>query len=280
MLKQRLLTAAVLMPLFIWGVIALPTSYISLLFALLVTVGAFEWVRLMDGTPSTKQKYRFIALLWVLFIVSGWASQHTVLFYLLLVVSAGWWGYAISLLQRYSAHVISCEAQGEVKAFPLTAMPAIGLVLLVPTWISLVVLHSISPYWLLFLLVLIWGADSGAYFAGRAFGKRKLAPQVSPGKSWEGVGGAMATTLVIALSGGVLLDVSGAALFGLLLLALITVAFSIVGDLIESLMKRRVGVKDSGTLLPGHGGVLDRIDSLTAAAPIFTLGVTLLGIRA
>jgi len=130
------------------------------------------------------------------------------------------------------------------------------------------------------MMVLIWGADTGAYFAGRAFGKRKLAPQVSPGKSWEGVAGAMGVTVVVALVGGALLDVSGVALFGLVILSLITVAFSIVGDLMESLMKRRVGVKDSGTLLPGHGGVLDRIDSLTAAAPIFALGVSLLGIRA
>ncbi len=279
MFKQRLLTAAVLMPLFIWGVIALPTAYISILFALLVTVGAAEWMRLM-GEPATIGKYKFIALTWVLMVVSGWASQYTALFYLLLTAAVLWWCYAVLLLQRYSAHVRRCEAQGQTTLFPLSARPAIGVVLLVPAWISLVVLHDISPYWLLFLMVLIWGADSGAYFAGRAFGKRKLAPQVSPGKSWEGVAGAMATTLVVALIGGVLLDVSGVALLGLVLLALVTVAFSIVGDLMESLMKRRVGVKDSGTLLPGHGGILDRIDSLTAAGPVFTLGVSLLGIRA
>ncbi len=279
MLKQRLMTAAVLIPLFVWGVIALSTTYISLLFALLVTAGAVEWMRLM-GTPATIGKYQFIALVWVLMVVAAWASQITVLFYLLLAAAVLWWCYAIRLLQRYSAHVLNAEAAGENRLFPLAALPAIGIVLLVPTWISLVVLHQISPYWLLFLMVLIWGADSGAYFAGRAFGKRKLAPQVSPGKSWEGVAGAMATTLVIALIGGVVLEVSGVALLGLVLLALVTVAFSIVGDLMESLMKRRVGVKDSGMLLPGHGGVLDRIDSLTAAGPVFTLGVSLLGIRA
>lgn len=279
MLKQRLMTAAVLIPLFVWGVIALSTTYISILFAVLVTVGAVEWMRLM-GTPATIGKYQFIALVWVLMVVAGWASQSTALFYLLLAAAVLWWCYAIRLLQRYSTHVLNAEVAGENSLFPLAALPAIGVVLLVPTWISLVMLHQISPYWLLFLMVLVWGADSGAYFAGRAFGKRKLAPQVSPGKSWEGVAGALATTLVIALIGGVLLEVSGAALFGLVLLALVTVAFSIVGDLMESLMKRRVGVKDSGTLLPGHGGVLDRIDSLTAAGPVFTLGVSLLGIRA
>ena len=278
MLKQRVITALILAPLFVWSVIALPTTYISLLFAVMVTVGATEWMRLM-GDPAPIGKYPFIGLIWLLMVASAWASQHTVLFYLLLTVSAVWWCYAVWLLQRYSAHVLSCEAQGEVTQFPLSALPAIGVVLLVPTWIAMVVLHSISPYWLLLMMILIWGADTGAYFAGRAFGKRKLAPQVSPGKSWEGVAGAMAMTVVVAIVGGILLDVSGAALFGLVILALVTVAFSIVGDLMESLMKRRVGVKDSGTLLPGHGGVLDRIDSLTAAAPIFALGVSLLGIR-
>jgi len=279
MLKQRVITALILAPLFVWCVIALPTTYISLLFAAMITVGATEWMRLM-GEPAVIGKYKFIGLIWLLMVLSAWVSQHTMLFYLLLSVSAAWWCYAVWLLQRYSAHVLQCEAQGEITQFSLSALPAIGVVLLVPTWIAMVVLHSISPYWLLLMMVLIWGADTGAYFAGRAFGKRKLAPQVSPGKSWEGVAGAMAMTVVVALVGGVLLDVSGVALFGLVILSLITVAFSIVGDLMESLMKRRVGVKDSGTLLPGHGGVLDRIDSLTAAAPIFALGVSLLGIRA
>ncbi len=279
MLKQRIITASVLASLFVWGVVALPTAYIALLFAVMVTVGAAEWVRLM-GEPAAIGKYPFIALVWVSMIIAAWASQYAALFYLLLIISALWWGYAVWLLRRYSEHVLSGEAQGVVTQFPLAALPAIGIILLVPTWIAMVVLHTISPYWLLLLLLLIWGADTGAYFAGRAFGKRKLAPQVSPGKSWEGVAGAMAMTVVVALVGGVLLDVSGVALLGLVLLALVTVAFSIVGDLLESLMKRRVGVKDSGTLLPGHGGVLDRIDSLTAAAPLFALGVSLLGIRA
>jgi len=279
MLKQRVITALILAPLFVWGVIALPTTYISLLFALMISVGAAEWVRLM-GEPPAMKKYPFIALIWILMVASAWASQHTMLFYLLLSVSALWWCYAVWLLQRYSAHVLQCGAQGKVTQFSLPALPVIGIVLLVPTWIAMVVLHSVSPYWLLLMMVLIWSADTGAYFAGRAFGKRKLAPQVSPGKSWEGVAGAMAMTVVVSLVGGVLLDVSGVALFGLVILALITVAFSIVGDLMESLMKRRVGVKDSGTLLPGHGGVLDRIDSLTAAAPIFALGVPLLGVHA
>ena len=121
-------------------------------------------------------------------------------------------------------------------------------------------------------MLLIWGADSGAYFAGRAFGKRKLAPKVSPGKSWEGVIGGLLTALVAAVIATQWLGAVGG-LAGFLALVAVTVFISVLGDLSESLFKRVMALKDSGGILPGHGGVLDRIDSLTAAAPIFALGL-------
>jgi phosphatidate cytidylyltransferase len=150
-------------------------------------------------------------------------------------------------------------------------------VVLVPLWTAILVLHDSGdegPYILLFLLVLIWIADSGAYFTGMRWGKRKLAPIISPGKSWEGVLGGLFGALLC----GVFLalyyqDKSGA--LWLIPISLITVAMSVVGDLFESTLKRRMDVKDSGSLLPGHGGVLDRIDSLIAAAPVFVLGLQL-----
>ena len=120
--------------------------------------------------------------------------------------------------------------------------------------------------------MLVWAADSGAYFSGRAFGKRKLAPKVSPGKSWEGVVGGLITALVLAF---VFIHFSGDALVGernisgFVILSVATVAISVLGDLTESMFKRESGVKDSSQLIPGHGGVLDRIDSLTAAVPFF-----------
>jgi phosphatidate cytidylyltransferase len=120
-------------------------------------------------------------------------------------------------------------------------------------------------------MVLVWGADIGAYFSGRAFGKRKLAPAVSPGKSWEGVYGGLALTLVITLVVGVVRDWSVKEIFLALLATAIVVFISVVGDLTESMFKRQAGIKDSSNLLPGHGGVLDRIDSLTAAIPIFAV---------
>jgi phosphatidate cytidylyltransferase len=129
-----------------------------------------------------------------------------------------------------------------------------------------------GPGYVILLFLLIWGADTGAYFAGRAFGKHKLAARVSPGKTWEGVFGGMLLALTVALGATQWLEPAGQ-LVPFLVLVAVTVAISVLGDLAESLFKRIADVKDSGGLLPGHGGVLDRIDSLTAAAPVFTLGL-------
>ena len=127
--------------------------------------------------------------------------------------------------------------------------------------------------------MIVWAADIGAYFSGRTFGKRKLAPQISPGKTWAGAYGALAAGVVVtALGGWWLLDVHGGQLIGLAVLAAVTVGASIVGDLIESLMKRHAQVKDSGTMIPGHGGMMDRLDSVFAALPVFAAGVMLLNL--
>jgi phosphatidate cytidylyltransferase len=148
-----------------------------------------------------------------------------------------------------------------------------GVVVLVAPWVALMGLRDdFGPAYVLFLLLLIWVADTGAYFAGRRWGRRKLAPTISPGKTWEGVFGAGMATLAFALVGAAVLE-EGARWPGFVAVCMVTVGFSIVGDLFESMMKRQRGVKDSGSLLPGHGGVLDRFDSLTAAAPAFLLGL-------
>ncbi|MDZ7736438.1 MAG: phosphatidate cytidylyltransferase [Gammaproteobacteria bacterium] len=137
-----------------------------------------------------------------------------------------------------------------------------------------------GEYWVLFLFVLIWCADSAAYFAGRSWGRHKLAAMVSPGKTLEGLGGALAAALVLVLVAAFaapLVDRDGLVI-GLAVLALVTVLMSVLGDLAESLFKRLAGVKDSGSILPGHGGILDRIDSLTAAVPTFVAGLWWLGV--
>ena len=161
------------------------------------------------------------------------------------------------------------------SAFILAAVA--GPLALVPTWLALTRMAENWPHgrtWTLFVLLLAFAADIGAFFAGRSFGRVKLAPRVSPGKTWEGVIGGMLLSLAVAWG--------GAAWFGMpalrfLPLCLLAAAFSVVGDLTESLFKRASGLKDSGTLIPGHGGVLDRIDSTLAATPVLVTGLIWLG---
>jgi phosphatidate cytidylyltransferase len=153
-----------------------------------------------------------------------------------------------------------------------------GFLVLVPCWLALVHLatHTSPHYgWVLFTLALVWAADTGAYFAGRFFGKVPLAPRVSPKKTWEGVIGGLVVSGAVAAVGGAWLGVGGAPF---IMLCVAVAAISVVGDLTESMLKRAAGLKDSGSLFPGHGGALDRIDSVTAAAPTLVFGLFGLGI--
>jgi len=267
-LKQRLLTAAVLIPLLVAAIFGLPTPYFSLLLAAVVAVAVWEWGRLVH----------FSAALWGIFSAGMLTAAgltitgHVIPAVMHIVVAAAmiWWLFAGGWILRYQTSA----------ATKITAWRGLlaGWLVLVPAFLSLAALHGKpihGPGYVLFLLVLIWAADSGAYFAGRRFGRHKLAPRVSPGKSWEGVAGGMAAAALAAAVGGRLLGLPGEALLWFVPLCLIVVMFSVVGDLLESLFKREAGVKDSGRFLPGHGGALDRIDSITAAAPAFYLGLTL-----
>jgi len=148
---------------------------------------------------------------------------------------------------------------------------AMGLWVLLPTWVGFSVLRESGAAWLLFVLLLVWGADIGAYFVGRALGRHKLAPRVSPGKTWEGVAGGLMVTALLAIvfASWQSLGVAGGLM--LMLATAVVTLVSVLGDLLESMLKRHRGIKDSSQLLPGHGGVLDRVDSLTAAVPLFAL---------
>jgi phosphatidate cytidylyltransferase len=153
--------------------------------------------------------------------------------------------------------------------------------MVVPAWVAAWLIHrepSAGPLWTLFVLMLIWVADVSAYFAGRRFGQHKLAPRISPGKTREGVYGALVGTALFAGVAGWLIEPVPVGHALLIVLATVTVLFSIVGDLFESLIKRQSNLKDSGSLLPGHGGMLDRIDSVLAALPIFVCGRYLIGL--
>lgn len=268
MLSKRILSAVILVPLVIWAVLALDTTRFALAVLLAVLPAAWEWSALVPLRGNIPRGLYVLATAVLVATVWRFAGQER-LVDLLLWVALAWWLIALFWITHPDAGRRRGLSSLLVKA-------VVGWLLLVSTWLALVVLHSRpdhGPEWVLFVLALVWVADSGAYFAGRQWGRRKLAPQVSPGKSWEGVYGALAACAVYALLIAWALGVQGRDLASFLLVCLLTVLFSIAGDLLESLMKRQQDVKDSGTLIPGHGGVLDRIDSLLAAVPIFTLGL-------
>lgn len=267
MLKQRLLTALVLLPLFVWAVLAMPLPWFAFLLGIIVIQGAWEWTALMGlGKISARLAYCTVIALCLVILWYTAAMQS------FLLLGSLWWLVATPIVMSYPQSTRVWQNQG-IQA-------VIGALVLLPCWVAVLYLKGFqqsSGYWLLLLLVVIWAADSGAYFSGRRFGKHKLAPAVSPGKTWEGViGGLLSAVLlaIIALTFGS--DVLPSHFALVILLVVVTVFFSILGDLFESMFKRHVGVKDSGRLLPGHGGVLDRIDSVTAAAPVFAFGLTLI----
>lgn len=261
MLKQRIITALVLLPIALGGFFLLDGADFALFIGLVVTLGAWEWARLA-GLEAQVLRVAYAAviagLLMLLYLMPDLAPW-------VLGASVLWWGLATWLVMTYPR---SSELWASAACRLL-----IGALILLPAWQGLVLLKhwSMGNWLILAVMVLVWGADIGAYFSGRAFGKRKLAPQVSPGKSWEGVYGGLALSLAITLGVGLVRYWSvGELLLGLFGAALIVMG-SVVGDLTESMFKRRSGIKDSSNLLPGHGGILDRIDSLTAAIPLFAV---------
>lgn len=267
MLKQRIITALVLLPFALGGFFLLDGGLFALFIGAVVSLGAWEWARLAGFTAQV-QRVAYAALVAVL-LFALYLLPALALWVLLLGVV--WWALATFLVLGYPASS-RYWAQAPVRLL-------IGLLILLPAWQGLVLFKQWpEANWLILaVMVLVWGADIGAYFSGRRFGKRKLAPRVSPGKSWEGVFGGLLATLLMCLLVGLY---RGWSTFDLLLAlagTALVVLVSVVGDLTESMFKRQSGVKDSSNLLPGHGGVLDRIDSLTAAIPLFAALLWLAG---
>jgi phosphatidate cytidylyltransferase len=271
-LKQRLITSLILIPLFVGAVLFLPAKiFISLVFAVTLAA-AWEWSRLA-GMNNLFPKVIYVLLLALCMAVLWLFIENTALQYAILSITLAWWVYNLVL--------ISCK-RADIHGHGLGGLqPAVmGAVALVPTWFAIAILRYDPAYnnqYLLFLFVLIWIADIAAYAAGKTWGRRKLSPQISPGKTWEGVFGAVLATFIAAVAGALYFDFRGGRIIGFILICLLCLVFSIIGDLVESIMKRQKGVKDSGAVLPGHGGVLDRIDSLTAASSVYVMGLLLLG---
>ena len=255
MLKQRVVTAIILVAVLLGVMLGLPPIATVWLITVLVLVGAWEWAAFIgQGGNGARAAFTITVALALVACLYFYSSIPG--FVPLVMTSAmAWWLVAFLWV---------CLAPGKVH--PVSAAVA-GLFALVPCWLALVYVTFItgSTRWVLFTLTLVWAADTGAFFAGRWLGRVPLAPRVSPKKTWEGVlGGVLTSGIVAWLAATYLFDVK---VWPFVTTCIAVAALSIVGDLTESMLKRAVGLKDSGSVFPGHGGMLDRIDSVTAAAP-------------
>ncbi len=255
---QRIKTAIILI--IIVG-IALFASDTPFLFAPLliigVTIAAHEWTKLM---PKWRQPVVFVLMVLAVTVVSLLVEITWVVWWIAALII---WLMALSWVRKFPTHTNWYGKQ----------LALMGVVILTASITAMFYLWQQSAWWLMYVFLMVWCADSGAYFVGRKLGRRKMAPNVSPNKSVEGLAGGLVTGLLVVVAISVFkLQLTGTVLVAFVTLSALTILASVLGDLFESMLKRRAGVKDSGTILPGHGGILDRIDSLLSATPIFALG--------
>lgn len=269
MLKQRVITASVLAPLVIGGVFLLPVMGFAIFFALVTLIGAWEW-GLLSGLKKPSHRVAFSFVVLVTICMSGWFYEKGFGYFVLLPAVVVWLA-AFLWIGRY-------PAEGLWKKPVVRAV--CGVLILSAAWLSMVELKALAlgNAWLLLILLIVWAADIGAYFSGKRWGRVKLAPHVSPGKTREGMYGGLVAVVVTVLVFSWWNELAFNAVVYLVLLSIVVGLVSVMGDLFESLLKRNAGIKDSGAILPGHGGVLDRIDSILAAAPFYYLGLTFLPI--
>ena len=263
MLKQRVITAIIALAVLGIVLFVVPPVVARCFVAILIAAGAWEWGGFLfrDGVAGRAGYVVFIlVLMGALFLNLESPGVIDNLFR----VALGWWMIALVWILFFPTPI------------PAALSWICGALVLVPAWAALDHLYLQSPALLVFALLVVWVADIGAFFVGRGFGRVKLAPAVSPGKTWEGVLGGLAAVALLAAVGSQVLAINIAVVVPL---CLAMAMLSIVGDLTVSMFKRAAGVKDSGTLFPGHGGVLDRIDSVTAAAPLFALALAWMGLR-
>lgn len=255
--------------------IYLPPTSIAVFFAILVLVATWEWGQLA-GLSSLISKALFTVASALLMLTVAWYCQlasesiNSTRVRDILGAACLWWGIALLWVKTYPG---SAVLWGAVMIRVL-----MGFFTLVPAWLAIAYLsfQEHSTALILTLIAIVVSADSGAYFIGKAWGRSKLAPKVSPNKSWAGFWGGLACSSVLALLAWSVLPLS-ITLGQVLAVAVVTSLASVLGDLLESMVKRQQGVKDSGVMLPGHGGMMDRLDSLSAASPVFALCLILIG---
>ncbi len=277
MLKQRVVTALAMAATFLGVVMFLPLPWQALVFAVVVALGGWEWSRLA-GWSAAGARLAYVAVLAGVMYGLYWhcglgdsPARESVQPYLGLACL--WWSFALLWVRGFPA---------SAPLWNSVAMRSVmGLLILALAWLAAVYILSFPRGSLLIvvMVLIVASADIGAYFSGRAFGRHKLAPTVSPNKTWEGFWGGMLVCVLLAIL--LWMQLPGQwehiSVGSVIAVALATALASVVGDLTISMVKRETGLKDSGTLLPGHGGLLDRLDSLCGAAPVFALGLLLAG---
>ena len=285
MLIQRVITALILAPLAALAVFKLPLLYFSLVWGIFILIAAWEWTNL-SGIANFFIRCLFLVILafsmafieyWtvVLDLISqafNWpeVKKHSGVLEWLVIPPVIWWFWMMIRIRNSAGVMVKKEVKVGHKAL-------IGWFILLAAWMFFARLRNFyGAEFAMYFLVLIWGADISAYFTGKKFGITKLAPEISPGKTVEGMYGALVAALIFGIILGLFNQFPLVVILDFILLSILTVLISIYGDLFVSLIKRQRGVKDSGVLLPGHGGVLDRLDSIIAAAPVFYAGVLLI----
>lgn len=272
MLLQRLITALLLLPVLLAAIFFAPTPVFYALICIAGVIAAWEWAQLMPGCTAPRQRLVYAALVALVLAAAWWLPPPARLGLMALAVL--WWLMALVIFRGFPRNF-------ERRRPGRLPMGVLGLLLLSSTMLALAQLHALESGALIigYSLFIVFAADVGAYLAGRNLGRHKLAPQISPGKTVEGAVGGLLLCAAWALTAGVyVFPVQGLQILLLLGLTLVVAVFSIIGDLTESMFKRVAGIKDSGNILPGHGGMLDRVDSILAAAPVMVLGLHLTGL--
>jgi len=268
-LKQRVITGVILIVAVLLGVTFLPNSILSIIALIaFISIGGWEWSRMVGFEDSMSKGIFVLLLLAVTSIAIIWDDARWVF----IVMGVMAWAVALVLLATYEQGMTLYKENKWL-------LRASAFFVLVPAWSALVTLHAHRPGLVLYLIFLVAIADSGAYFTGKAKGKNKLAPELSPGKTREGMMGGLAGAFIWSIIGVYALNISSGDWFYFILLSILVAVLSVAGDLFESLIKREAGQKDSGNILPGHGGILDRVDGLVATLPLFALGVFWGGIQ-
>lgn len=278
MLKQRIITAVILAPLALIAILFLSIPWFELAIAGVVGIGAYEWANMSGICERPKKVVFMLAAIAICLGLSAYVDVDMIwyqgklhpLYHAILGIAAIWWMVSLAMVIAYPKYSAFWRNSRSIRSL-------FGLLTLIPTWVAIVALrtslHDIDHLYgaslIFYVLGIVWAADIGAFFVGVKFGRHKLRPNVSPGKSLEGLVGGIAASFAIIAFAALHYQVEPSRIWLHLLIGGITVGVSALGDLNESMLKRCAGIKDSGKILPGHGGVLDRIDSLTAAFPVF-----------